>query len=108
MPSVHELCFRHRMPFMGQPDYRIYEMNRRLQQWTEVNVKLRFLPMLICHAMPQLGRYGLCRHCQATRSGSPFSRTAKFKKTGCHTAISGRLHIHIICYNINLYGVVYK
>ena len=23
------------MPFMGQPDYRIYEMNRRLQQWTE-------------------------------------------------------------------------
>ena len=27
---------RHRMPFMGQPDYRVYEMNRRLQQWTEV------------------------------------------------------------------------
>jgi len=24
------------MPFMGQPDYRVYEMNRRLQQWTEV------------------------------------------------------------------------
>jgi len=21
---------------MGQPDYRVYEMNRRLQQWTEV------------------------------------------------------------------------
>jgi len=27
---------RQRMPFMGQPDYRVYEMNRRLQQWTEV------------------------------------------------------------------------
>jgi len=32
------LCKRHRMPFMGQPDYRVYEMNRRLQQWTEVYI----------------------------------------------------------------------
>lgn len=25
------------MPFMGQPDYRVYELNRRLQQWTDVS-----------------------------------------------------------------------
>ena len=25
------------MPFMGQPDFRIYEMNRRLQQWSQVS-----------------------------------------------------------------------
>ena len=29
-------CFRRPVPFMGQPDYRIHELNRRLQQRTEV------------------------------------------------------------------------
>ncbi len=28
--------FRRHTPYFGQPDYRIYEMNKRLQQRTEV------------------------------------------------------------------------
>lgn len=30
--------FRRQTPYFGQPDYRIYEMNKRLQQRTEVNL----------------------------------------------------------------------
>jgi len=33
------LFYRRPVPFMGQPDYRIHELNRRLQQRTEVSTK---------------------------------------------------------------------
>ena len=29
--------YRRQTPFMGQPDFRIYELNKRLQQRTEVS-----------------------------------------------------------------------
>ena len=28
--------YRRHTPYMGQPDYRVYELNKRLQQHTEV------------------------------------------------------------------------
>ena len=31
---------RRHAPYMGQPDFRIYELNKRLQQRTEVRLKL--------------------------------------------------------------------
>lgn len=34
-PLEQDVIMMPRMPFMGQPDYRVYELNRRLQQWTD-------------------------------------------------------------------------
>jgi len=36
------------MPFMGQPDYRVYELNRRLQQWTDVSKPVTLNPVVNC------------------------------------------------------------
>ncbi|ESN98853.1 hypothetical protein HELRODRAFT_188929 [Helobdella robusta] len=36
MPAFdRDMSMMHRMSFIGQPDFRIYEMNRRLQQWSQ-------------------------------------------------------------------------
>lgn len=39
--------FRRHTPYFGQPDYRIYEMNKRLQQRTEVSKYLQLILLFI-------------------------------------------------------------
>ncbi|GFU48252.1 LIM domain-binding protein 2 [Nephila pilipes] len=36
--------FRRQTPYFGQPDYRIYEMNKRLQQRTDASMKSELKP----------------------------------------------------------------
>ena len=50
--------FRRHTPYMGQPDYRIYELNKRLQQRTDVSILRHVFGTSPCFILKQNKREG--------------------------------------------------
>ena len=50
-PSPLSQFYRRQTPFMGQPDFRVYELNKRLQQRTEVRPHSLMTAGMLCRAV---------------------------------------------------------